>query len=204
MQKEFLLSPTNKKKSLYTLFILFNALYLISAYFQLGEIRLLPVWEMDKKIPYIPYAIWPYLYIQYLIFKLLVKESDLLLIRRWFIASLIYVSFWFIVYLIFPTSYFSENTFSLFNSSVTTQLLSNYLIYSTSLNCFPAYFIGIAFLLSFLEFSKNKFIGFLYIIGSVVMSFASLMIKQTYTSSIIAAAIIALVLTIVVTISIKE
>ncbi len=175
-------------------FIFFNLLYLLSAHINFGNIRLLPLYSFEENMRMSTLFIWPYLLIQSFSFAMIKRVTNMTLVKRWIFSTLSFSIFCFVIYEIYPVSTHPFSTIALLTGGPGDKILHNFKIISTTLNSFPALFVGISFITSFVVFSSDKFRGVLTFLITIGFCYAGLKIKFLYFSAIIASLILAILI----------
>jgi hypothetical protein len=199
---------TNQNKAPYIIasFALFNFIYLFSAYFSFGKIRLLPLNNFEISLAQNNIFIWVYIFIQSFIFYSVSLDKDLLFIKKWILTSLIFGIICFIIFQIFPVAYHYQNNIALNRSHLTERLLYSMRVYGTDNASFPALFLGLGFISAFLKLLKKptRLVGLFYLLVVIIMSYSALILKQLYFSAIVASVILSLGLSLITTKLIKS
>ena len=197
------ITKDNKLKAIWSIFFILNLIYIISAYFRLSHIRLLPQTLFEQGIDFNILFFWPYLFIQTINYSIIKLENDLTLVKRWIITSLIWGIICFVLFQAFPVTIYSTEHFSGLDKTISGTVFYNFRHLTTQLNAFPALFLGLGFITSFVNiFNKNRK-GYIYFIGFLFLGLCALIIKQVYLSSIIASLIITFILSLISTKALK-
>jgi hypothetical protein len=186
-----IINTKNKIALITASFIFFNVLYLISAHFNMGNIRLLPIYPFEENLPMASLFIWPYLLMQPFSYAMIKRIEDITLLKRWMFSTISFSIFCFVIFQLFPVTNHPFSTIAMMGGSPSDQILHNLKIVSTTLNSFPSLFVGISFLTSFIIFSQDKFKGVLSFIITVGFCYAGLKIKFLYLSAIVASLVLA-------------
>lgn len=194
----------NKTALITASFIFFNVLYLLSAHFNVGNIRLLPTYGFEDSIQMATLFIWPYLLIQSFSYAMIKRQTDIILIKRWILSTVIFSIICFVIFEIFPVSTHPFSTIALLNGGAADRILHNFKLISTTLNSFPALFVGISFITSFAVFSADKLKGALSFVITVGFCYAGLKIKFLYFSAIIASLVLATLIYLIVKLILKN
>jgi hypothetical protein len=166
-------------------------MYLASAHLNFGNIRLLPVYPFEENLPIASLFVWPYLLMQSFSYAMIKRVEDTTLLKRWIFSTISFSVFCFVIFQLFPVTTHPFSTIAMMGGSPSNQILHNLKIVSTTLNSFPALFVGISFLTSFIMFNKDKLKGVLSFIITLGFCYAGLKIKFLYFSAIVASLVLA-------------
>ena len=156
--------------------------YLVTNHFPLFEPRLLPVFEFEKQIPFIPQTGWIYTsdYVYLMVMTYLLRKKP---IDRYFWSFLTLNSINFSFYIAYPTIFPRENF------PIESIDFGNFALYLARLvdaptNCFPSSHIGACMLgaLFLLTISRRYF--FIFLSWAALISFSTLTVKQHYVIDI--------------------
>lgn len=175
----------NKQAYILTSFLFINILYYFSAHFSVSSNRLLPLYPFEVTLVQQKYYIWIYIFIQSFAYYTVSLDKDLSFIKNWIMSSFIYSILCFILFQFFPVVYHYQNSIALNQDLLTDRLLLSLRIYGKESASFPALFLGLIFISSYLKFFDKKKSGLVYLIFAILFSFSGIMIKQLYFSAII-------------------
>jgi membrane-associated phospholipid phosphatase len=156
--------------------------YLVTNHFPLFEPRLLPVFEFEKQIPFIPQTGWIYTsdYVYLMVMTYLLRKKP---IDRYFWSFLTLNSINFSFYIAYPTIFPREN-FPIESIDFGNSALYLARLVDAPTNCFPSSHIGACMLgaLFLLTISRRYF--FIFLSWAALISFSTLTVKQHYVIDI--------------------
>ena len=193
------ITKDNKLKAIWSIFFILNLIYIISAYFRLTQIRLLPQSIYEQNIDFNIVFFWPYLFVQTISYSIIKLETDLTFLKRWIVSSLIWGIICFVLFQAFPVALYTTEHFTGFDTTILGSVFYNFRHLTTQLNAFPALFLGLGFITSFLNIFKNNKMGYIYLIIFLFLSLCALFIKQVYLSSIIVSFLLTFILSLIST-----
>jgi len=152
--------------------------YLVTNHFPLFEPRLLPVFEFEKQIPFIPQTGWIYTsdYVYLMVMTYLLRKKP---IDRYFWSFLTLNSINFSFYIAYPTIFPREN-FPIESINFGNLALHLARLVDAPTNCFPSSHIGACMLgaLFLLTISRKHF--FIFLTWAALISLSTLTVKQHY------------------------
>ncbi|MBI4924279.1 MAG: phosphatase PAP2 family protein [Bdellovibrio sp.] len=194
MSLPLFLTAQNKWPVGIAVFIATAFLYLTSNWFHLFPPRLLPMWWIDRMIPFLPNTVWIYMseYIYFAVVYFVAKEPDNLnkYLYSFFAIQVLSVAIFWII----PTTYPRE-LFPLQDdlNSITYYAFSHLRMADSPANCCPSLHVSSVFLSSlvFLQEQRKKFIFFF--IWNLLIAVSTLTTKQHYLVDVVTGIVIACV-----------
>jgi membrane-associated phospholipid phosphatase len=156
--------------------------YMATNHYPLFEPRLLPLFEFEKHIPFIPQTGWiyisDYIYLIVLIFLLRKKPID-----RYFWSSIVMNCINFSFYIVYPTKLAREN-FPLGPINFGNLALYFARLWDAPTNCFPSSHISACVLGALFALTINRKLFFVFSTWAALIAVSTLTVKQHYAIDI--------------------
>ncbi|MCP4130170.1 MAG: phosphatase PAP2 family protein [bacterium] len=192
LEKSFNCIVGNKLYIVVFAYIYFLIPYMLINHFHLFEPRVLPVFDFETKIPFIPGTVWVYLsdYILPISLVLLAKEKEQ--VKKLLITFMILMGIHFVIFLFFPTIFPREMEAAAMEG-VSGQVLKILHRIDPPGNCFPSIHVSLCFFAVFSVFHINRKFFFPFFVWACCVSLSTLTIKQHYAVDIAAGFILAFI-----------
>lgn len=172
------------------LFFLFILTYLTTNHFALWGPWQLPLSNIEKQIPFLPWTVCIYLS-TYLLIILAILAIPSKFIQQALIGMIGIIIIQSLFFVIIPT-YYPRPPFPTDISLINYYLYKFLVIFDTPQNCFPSQHVSLTAFLSIFIFLKNKKIGSLFLFWSLLIIISTLTLKQHYLWDVIGGLIVAI------------
>jgi len=186
---------TKRLAAIIILIILFLLTYTTTNHFSIWGPWQLPMFNIEKNIPFIPWSVSIYLSVYLLIIIALIiipKNKFKPAIYGMFGIMIIHGLF----FLIIPTTYPRPN-FPLDISAINYYLYKFLIAADLPQNCFPSQHVSMCIFLSIFIYLINKKIGAIFLLWSLLIIMSTLTLKQHYILDVLGGLIVAAITNII-------
>lgn len=162
-------------------------LYLTSNHFPIYPPQMLPLTQLDKSIPFVPWTVWVYNTEFFLFFSAYILSKDMVNANKYLYSFLTLQIISVIIFLFWPTTY-PRDQFPLGDGvdHLTRSFFANFRNVDTPGNCIPSMHVGSVYISTFLFIDEQRKKLPFYFLWASLISFSTLTTKQHYFADVVA------------------